>query len=74
MPISKVLNVPTKSILSYYFAVKHYCKLIIGEVNYLEYFKHLLPTSNQNNIKCTDNKDDYLKLKNKVKKKYFVKI
>ena len=45
MSMSKELDMPIKSIPSYYLAAKHCCKLIAGEVNYLNTHKHLLQKS-----------------------------
>ena len=74
LSISKALKIPIKSIPSYYLATKHCCKLIIGEVNYLNTYKYLLLKSAQHKFEVTDNENDYLGLKNKVSKRYFAKI
>ena len=72
--ISKALKIPMKSILSYYLATKYRCKFITGEINYHSTCKNLLPKIVQCKVEVTDEENDYLELKNKVSKRYFVKI
>ena len=72
--ISKEFKILIKPIPSYYLATKYYCEFITEEVNYLSTYKHLLPKSVQRKVKVTDDKDDYLGLKNKVSKRCFAKI
>jgi hypothetical protein len=74
LSISKALKIPIQSIPSYYLATKHRCKLIAGEIAYLNAYKHLLPKSKQHNVNVTNDENDYLGQKNKVSKRYFAKI